>query len=393
MKYSELLKLYKAGQLDKEQTEKVESDIERQQSISEYLFDEEQIFDFEEADIEDESTPQSENNFVDTINKSIRKAFIKMGVVSGTAIIAIVMLIVFVVPKAVNLFYYNPSAVVGEKNGIDTVQMSLDMAVYTELYSPKNYSDLVLVDENGYADYDIYIPQNYFIDGRKTDVAGKINRNKLTLYDPNIFTQPYIATFVTEEIGLKTGFSREDLAGDLEASKEQLQELDENEYYRAYITMSDVKTYAELVSWCEANNITPEWCNICTKQNNEYYFEDNVGFLYSTSCADLYYDNEKYPYLTQFDLSLSSEDKDKAYSEDLMETHFISMLKYIGEQETFCKMMGIDPEFKFYDELIENVEENGLNIFGFTVVAQKDEILRISETQDVYYVYTENFIL
>ena len=378
MKYSELLKLYKAGQLDKEQTEKVESDIERQQSISEYLFDEEQIFDFEEADIEDESTPQSENNFVDTINKSIRKAFIKMGVVSGTAIIAIVMLIVFVVPKAVNLFYYNPSAVVGEKNGIDTVQMSLDMAVYTELYSPKNYSDLVLVDENGYADYDIYIPQNYFIDGRKTDVAGKINRNKLTLYDPNIFTQPYIATFVTEEIGLKTGFSREDLAGDLEASKEQLQELDENEYYRAYITMSDVKTYAELVSWCEANNITPEWCNICTKQNNEYYFEDNVGFLYSTSCADLYYDNEKYPYLTQFDLSLSSEDKDKAYSEDLMETHFISMLKYIGEQETFCKMMGLDPEFKFYDELIENVEENGLNIFGFTVVAQKDEILRIS---------------
>ena len=160
MKYSELLKLYKAGQLDKEQTEKVESDIERQQSISEYLFDEEQIFDFEEADIEDESTPQSENNFVDTINKSIRKAFIKMGVVSGTAIIAIVMLIVFVVPKAVNLFYYNPSAVVGEKNGIDTVQMSLDMAVYTELYSPKNYSDMVLVDENGYADYDFYIPQN-----------------------------------------------------------------------------------------------------------------------------------------------------------------------------------------------------------------------------------------
>ena len=43
MKYSELLKLYKAGNLDKEQIAKVESDIERQQSISEYLFDEEQI--------------------------------------------------------------------------------------------------------------------------------------------------------------------------------------------------------------------------------------------------------------------------------------------------------------------------------------------------------------
>ena len=73
-----------------------------------------------------------------------------------------------------------------------------------------------------------------------------------------------------------------------------------------------------------------------------------------------------------------------------METHFISMLKYMSEQEEFCKMMGIEPEFKFYDELIKNVEENGLNIFGFTVVAQKDEILKISETQDVYYIYTED---
>ena len=40
--------------------------------------------------------------------------------------------------------------------------------------------------------------------------------------------------------------------------------------------------------------------------------------------------------------------------------------------------------------VIKNVEENGLNIFGFTVIAQKDEIIKISETQDVYYIYTEN---
>lgn len=392
MKYSELLKLYKEGNLDKEQIARVERDIERQQSISEYLFVEEQIFDFDEegALSVDDNATKNEVNFVDMVNKSIRKAFIKMGVVSGTIIIAIVMLIIFVLPKAVNLFYYNPSAVVGEKNGIETNQMSLDMAVYTELYSPNHYSDYVSVEDNGYADYDIYIPQNFYIDGRKIDVAGKIKRNKLTLFNPNVFEEPYIGAFVTEEIGLKTGFSRTDLDGDIEASKKMLQGLDENEFYRAYITMSDVKTYSELVSWCEANNVIPEWCNICTKQDDEYYFEDNTGFIYSTSCTELYYDNEKYPYLTQFDLSLSSDDFDKAYSEEIMETHFISMLKYMSEQEEFCKMMGIEPEFKFYDELIKNVEENGLNIFGFTVVAQKDEILKISETQDVYYVYTED---
>ena len=205
MKYSELLKLYKAGQLDKEQTEKVESDIERQQSISEYLFDEEDILEFEETDVEDESTPQSENNFVDTINKSIRKAFIKMGVVSGTVIIAIVMLIVFVVPNVMNMFYYNPSAVVGETDGIETVQMSLDMAVYTELFSPKNYRDSVMVEANGYAEYDVYIPQSFFMDGNKNDVAGKIERNKLTLYDTSLLQKPYVNAFVTEQMDLIGG--------------------------------------------------------------------------------------------------------------------------------------------------------------------------------------------
>ena len=390
MKYSELLKLYKAGQLDKEQTEKVESDIERQQSISEYLFDEEDILEFEETDVEDESTPQSENNFVDTINKSIRKAFIKMGVVSGTVIIAIVMLIVFVVPNVMNMFYYNPSAVVGETDGIETVQMSLDMAVYTELFSPKNYRDSVMVEANGYAEYDVYIPQSFYMNGNKNDVAGKIERNKLTLYDTSLLQKPYANAFVTEQMDLIGGYGGRGAAGDVKKSKELLQELDDDKYYRAYVSMSDVKTYSELVSWCEANNITPEWCNICTKQDEGYYFEDTVGFLYANSSTQLSFDEEKYPYLTQFSLSLSDEGEDKAYSKETMETHFTSMLKYMSEQEAFSKMMGMESGKEFYDNLIKNVEENGLNIFGFTVIAQKDEILKISETQDVYYVYTEN---
>ncbi len=389
MKYSELLKLYKAGQLDKDQTEKVESDIERQQSISEFLFDEEQIFEFEETYVEDESTPQSENNFVDTINKSIRKAFIKMGVVSGTVIIAIVMLIVFVVPNVMNMFYYNPSAVVGETDGIETMQMSLDMAVYTELFSPKNYRDSVMVEANGYAEYDVYIPQAFYMDGNKNDVAGKIERNKLTLYDTSLLQKPYANAFVTEQMDLIGGFGGRGAAGDVKNSKELLKELDDK-YYRAYVSMSDVKTYSELVSWCEANNITPEWCNICTKQEEGYYFEDMIGFIYASSSTQLSFDEEKYPYLTQFSLSLSNEGEDKAYSKETMETHFTSMLKYMSEQEAFSKMMGMEHDKEFYDNLIKNVEENGLNIFGFTVVAQKDEILKISETQDVYYVYTEN---
>ena len=43
MTYRELIKMYKEGSLNEEQTAKVEKDIERQEAISEYLFDEGEI--------------------------------------------------------------------------------------------------------------------------------------------------------------------------------------------------------------------------------------------------------------------------------------------------------------------------------------------------------------
>lgn len=43
MTYRELLKLYKEGQLDEETKKKIAADIERQDAISEYLYEEGEI--------------------------------------------------------------------------------------------------------------------------------------------------------------------------------------------------------------------------------------------------------------------------------------------------------------------------------------------------------------
>ena len=43
MTYHELIALYKTGKLDDAQKRKVEEDIERQDAISEYLFDQEEL--------------------------------------------------------------------------------------------------------------------------------------------------------------------------------------------------------------------------------------------------------------------------------------------------------------------------------------------------------------
>lgn len=43
MKYSELIELYKTGKLSEEEKKKVEYDIERQNAISEYLFENDEM--------------------------------------------------------------------------------------------------------------------------------------------------------------------------------------------------------------------------------------------------------------------------------------------------------------------------------------------------------------
>ena len=53
MKYSELIELYKTGKLSEEEKKKVEYDIERQNAISEYLFENDEMLDLEDNDILD----------------------------------------------------------------------------------------------------------------------------------------------------------------------------------------------------------------------------------------------------------------------------------------------------------------------------------------------------
>ena len=61
MTYRELLKLYKEGQLDEETKKKIAADIERQDAISEYLYEEGEIPGLE--DLEPEKTDVFSGNF------------------------------------------------------------------------------------------------------------------------------------------------------------------------------------------------------------------------------------------------------------------------------------------------------------------------------------------
>ncbi len=390
MTYRELLNLYKNGSLDEAQSEKVKNDIERQEAISEYLFDEDSLFTPEMSE-DIEISDNSEKAFVSMINKSIRKAFIKMGVTVGIILLTIVMLITFVLPKGVDMLYYNPAAITGERDGIETNQISLDMSVYTELFKPGFYRDNVEVEEKGYGCYDITIYQTSSLSGIFSNFSGKIERGNLTLYDSTLLNTVPINAFIPEDIGVQGEYGGIGAAGEVKYAKEALQNLNDDDYYIACVTLSEVKSYTEFSKWCKKLDIYPNWCVVSPKGDDGYYSTENIGFMPSASCRNIGYDSEKYPNLTPFDMSLSSDVDDFFYNEDIVTTHFTSMLRYMSEQKDFCKMMELDPEQYDFEKIIEDTEKNGLYTYGFTIVTDKDEILKISENSDVHYIYTKLF--
>ena len=148
MTYRELLKLYKQGKLEDSTKKQIEAEIEKQDAISEFLYEEGAIPDFSDLEsgqecfddsndknqlterqdnkAEDNVEKQSKNQiieksksagdsrdqqedefnrqFIKEIQHSIRRAFIKMGLAVGAAVLAVVLCAAFILPKAVSKF-------------------------------------------------------------------------------------------------------------------------------------------------------------------------------------------------------------------------------------------------------------------------------------------------
>lgn len=415
MTYRELLKLYKEGKLDDIQKEKVEKDIERQDAISEFLFDREEMPEFngieeiisdgEDISKEDtmlEDADRESDKFTKMIQSAIRKTFIKMGVIVGITILVLVCFIIFALPQIVDLFYYDPSEAVGvTEDGFETNRISLDMAVYSELFMPRVYRDNVEVTGNGNGKYDIMINQYSTYTGLYTDVAGTINKGKLTLYNPNILTRPTGNAFNADENVLDDHMIGVGAAGTYEEALKEVQNLDEKEYYIGYVTLDKIVSYSEFSNWAQENQVDPQWCAVCFKSKtydkqydkSEYFSVENIGFIYRDACRELTYDREKYPLLSQYDVGFTAKEEENwVVSEENMTQHMISMLRYMADAKEFGEMMEFGESFATeMNEYADNIEQNGLNIYGFAVIGQKEELLRICELEEMDYIYTTPF--
>lgn len=398
MTYREILELYKQGKLAEEKQKEVEADIEKQDAISEYLFEEADIpgMDaFDERDAKSEGMkPEQEELFLKMVDQSIRRAFIKMGTAVGTIVLAFVLLLVFAFPRFVSLFYYNPGKIVGENDFGKTNQISLDMAVYTELFVPGYYRNQVEVDDLGYGKYNICINQTTTMTDFFTNLSGTIKRNNMTLYDTNIIKRPvdnaFIRTEATKDLPLCLSENEEigetepmGAAGTVKEAKDKLQELDEKDNYIAYVTLNRLTDYEEFIQWFQSMDLMlgEPWCSVYPEGPHGGLIAHNIGFKLYQDGFYMCYDEQKYPNLCQQDPSVEISPKEEA------QRHFLSMLQYMSRQKAFLKMMDQEDSID-YAAIMEAVKRDGIRLNGFAVVAQKEELLALSEEEEVYYIYT-----
>lgn len=386
MTYRELLQLYKKGQLDETTRARVEQDIQRQDAIGEYLFEESEIPTLEDAGEEELPIPEENAEFVNLIQKSIRRAFWKLGISVCAVVLAGALLAVFVLPKVVDLFYYNPTEVVGreaEHPNVETDRMSLDLAVWTELFTPGTYRDQVIATPQGYGSYDLMIPQGSSWNGSYNTLGGSLVRNRLTLYDPNVLKRPTGNAFVypgEEEYGPYESRERSFAAVD---------GLEEDTWYQGFVSLSEITDYADFINWYQSLELEGWrlWCAVYTDDGDDGAggyspIYKNVGFVPWGGGYVLQWDQETYPLLSLVGEDVAVEDS------AAMTTHFTSMVRYLADHPEIGELLECGLNSHQAEHMLESIERDGLRIYGFSITAQKDAFELLREDPHVNYLYT-----
>lgn len=402
MKYRKLLELYKAGQLTEAQSRTIEDDIEKQEAISEYLAEAEEALEIELPEISEDS---SAADFAKEIQRSIRKAFLKLGIVILSLTLIITLFIQFALPDIVSSFYYQPDQIIGKTEFSETNRISSDIAVYTELAIPGYQRDTVRVTDRGYGNYDITINQTSTLTNRFSDLSGKIEKGKLTLYSNSFLRPPAVNTFgwfdanrtdESSKFSAKKKLSEilpaADVKNDRSISRDEVSKMNSGDLYLAYITLDRQMPYEDFIRWTtEHISYTGNlWCAPRTSGSD---YPANLGFYYNPSSSqDLSWDHKAYPNLFTWDTGSDMTDtdvdalRDKMGTEDFMKTHFTSMLRYIADNDEFRGLLDSASLEISTDcnQAAEYVEKNGLLIYGFAAVVKKEDAQRILKADNTY---------
>ena len=175
--------------------------------------------------------------------------------------------------------------------------------------------------------------------------------------------------------------------GTPEECRETINQLEEEKYYKAYVTLNQVLPYETMYKFLKQYEIWPDWCAIqCTDQMYQMYHK-NIGFSIYQSGNNIAWDKETYPLLRTVDGEAYDEIEKMMQTEEGACTHFTSMLHYMSKQTRFLKMFYPELEAETLEESAEYVEKNGVKIYGMLITANRAILQKLDDTEEVYSIY------
>ncbi len=424
MTYRQILEEYKKNSLPEEKQKEIAADIEKHEAISDYLYEESEIPDINEAFSEANENAdgccndfagepgsagsmtngaQRADDFTAVVNRSIRKAFIKLGVTVFAAAAVLLLFIQFILPGIVDKFYYDPTERVSQPtDSFIENRMSKDIDTYTELTMPETHRNDVTAESLGYGKYNISIHQNVSYTGRFSTVTGEIIRGKLRLFNEDILRKPTGNAFgwtqiqadfkngehltksltelykQTDEIMKGDGEDGEIMhgaAGSPEQSLETIKGLRDDMPYYAYVTFEHMLDFSQV-----ANIIDPS-------DRDDNFMVPDPWLAVDTYPRKNAPDGSSYGYLTSLPkIGFIVQAPDYVIAdEEVQEKHFTDLLDYMAEQTDFLKMFDEDPQA--FADASEFVKENGLHIYGMGCTVNKATMLRLMEFDAVREIY------
>lgn len=381
MKFKDIFEKYINGKASDEEIEIVENEIEKVELINDYLvekIDDELIKKTIKSNIKYEVKNSNDintnnkiknNNVIEDdiliqIKKTINRKLVKVGIISVSVTICLLLSLKFIVSPIMNQIYYNPEENIDEF----TRKIDVDLELASELHFPGVSNMLLDYEALGFGKYDISIKaQNYFESDDRI-YNGRLDKNNFKI-DDTFYQFPYKSAFSRDMIP----FYQYPTDNDEEVIKE-LEKLPEHVNVKANISFSKDLDMSQVLELMKSNDIDIYWvairgCNVDLQRFPHIgMVPGGTGILLPKDK----FDADKYPYL---DLGWIEE---KNIGKKELEDHFINMLEYMSDNEEFGKT---DILFKnsnmYYKEVLDYINKNGVMSYGIVVSGKPKDILEL----------------
>ena len=372
MTFRELLGKYKNGSATPEEREQAEKELEKFDALTEYML---------EQDFPQEEQPKTEaaEGELKKIRRNIKQRNAVLVCLAAGVACGVIAAACYFEPAISKRLWYDPTEVYNpDTEDFSTQKINSHIAVISELTMPEMRMDGVYVREQGWGRYDLTLQQWDYSRVENSYSYGVVTRNKIELRQ-DFFLQSCVGgIFSRSQYGFREEPSQDGIIRDVESARAVLEKLPEYIRLEAYISLSRDWDMEELAAFCEKIERREDgtwigWTAVRTAPEDTQLFP-MAGFRVIGDGWMLNEVDERYPY---YEINLH---KDEPVAE-VLSGHFKSLLHYtIDHKDFYNKKM----DYQIRDEeMLEYVEKNGVNTYGFVCYGTPQEILQVLEEPDV----------